>query len=118
MQKALQSNKRVTFVVAFVLWLATAAIGLWEIALGRDILIGLFARFSDVSQSEYEAFKQAQLAGSLGIGLIMVLAIVWIIAFIGGAEYHYRYLGQPRSWRLFAWTIVIEIAILVLAWFI
>jgi hypothetical protein len=118
MQETLQSNKRLAAVVTIVLWLVTAAVGLYQIALAREILIGLFARFSDVSQAGYEAFKQEQLAGSLGIALIMLLAVVWIVVFIGGAEYLYRHLGQPRTWRFFAWVIAVELAIFVLAWFI
>jgi hypothetical protein len=118
MQKTIQANKTMTAVVTFLLWLATAAVGIWEIALGRELLFRLIARFSDVNQSQYEAFKQANLAGSLGIMLIIVLAIIWIAVFIGGAEYLYRHVGERRAWRYFAWVIGIELAILVLAWFI
>jgi len=118
MQKTLQSNKRLTALLTFVLWLATAAVGMYEIAVAREILIGLFARFSNVSQAGYEAFKQEQLAGALGIGLIMFLAVVWIAIFLGGAEYLYRHFGQPRAWRFLAWVIVVEVVIFVLAWVI
>jgi len=115
MQKTLQSNKALTAVIAFGLWLVTAAVGIWEIALGREILFSIIARFSEVHESEYEAFKQAQLAGSLGIILLIILAVVWIAVFLGGAEYIYRNIGQPRVWRLFAWIIGVEIAIFLLS---
>jgi hypothetical protein len=118
MQKAIQSNRALTIGLTVVLWLVTAVVGLYEIGLSREILVGLFARFSNVSQAGYEAFKQEQLAGTLGIVLIMILAVVWIIAFIGGAEYLYRRVGQPSAWRLFAWIIGVELAIFILAWFL
>jgi hypothetical protein len=113
-----QTNKVTSAVVAFVLWLATAAVGLWQITIVREMLFALFARFSGVSISGYEIFKQAQLAAALGTWLVVILAIVWIIVFVGGAEYHYRHVGTPRSWRLFAWTIGVELAIFALSWFI
>ena len=118
MQKSLQSNKMLSAVIAFVLWLASAAVGIWQIALIREMLFRLIARFSAVPQSEYETFKQAQLASALGTWLIVLLTIVWIAAFIGSAEYHYRHVGQPRSWRLFAWIIGVQLSILLLAVFI
>jgi hypothetical protein len=119
MQNTIQSkqpNKATAAVVAFLLWLGTAAVGLWQISVVREMMFVLIARFRDVNQSDYAAFKQAQLAGALGIWLVIALAIVWIAAFLGGAEYHYRHLGEPRSWRLFAWTVLVEAAIFVLSW--
>jgi hypothetical protein len=113
-----QTNKVITAVAAFVLWLATAAVGLWQITIVREMLYALFARLSGLSESAYEIFKQEQLATALGTWLVVILAIVWIVVFIGGAEYHYRHLGTPRSWRFFAWTIGAEAAIFALSWFI
>jgi len=118
MQKSLQSNRMLSAVIAFVLWLASAAVGIWQIALIREMLFRLIARFSSVSESEYEAFKQAQLASAVGTWLVVILTIVWIAVFIGSAEYHYRHVGEPRSWRLFAWIIGVQLSILLLAVFI
>jgi len=118
MQKSLQSNRMFSAVIAFVLWLASAAVGIWQIALIREMLFRLIARFSSVSESEYEAFKQAQLASAVGTWLVVILTIVWIAVFIGSAEYHYRHVGEPRSWRLFAWIIGVQLSILLLAVFI
>jgi hypothetical protein len=121
MQNTIQSNKQpnkvVAATIAFLLWLGTAAVGLWQISVVREMIFVLFARLRDVNQSDYLNFKQAALAGALGSWLLVVLAIVWIAAFVGGAEYHYRHVGQPRSWRLFAWTVGLEAAIFILSWF-
>ena len=102
----------------FALWLITAALGVWEIVVVREILFRLIARFTAVSGAGYEAFRQANAAGAAGILLVVVLTIIWIAAFIGGAEYHYRHVGQPGSWRLFARTLAVELSILLLALFI
>ncbi len=46
------------------------------------------------------------------------LVILAIAVLIGGAEYHYKHLGQPQSWKVFSWTLALELSILVLALFI
>ena len=94
--------------LAFLLWLGTAAIGLYEIFVIREIFFQLFARFS----------QDYWLAAALGTWGVMLLAGVWIAAFVGGGEYHYRHLGTRASWRLFGWTIGIELAILLVAFLI
>jgi hypothetical protein len=48
----------------------------------------------------------------------MILAVAWIGVAIGGAEYHYKRVGQPSSWKLFSRTLAVEISILVLALFV
>lgn len=118
MQKSLQSNRVFSAVLVLILWLASAVVGIWQIALIREMLFRLIARFSAIPQSEYEIFKQANLASALGTWLIVILTIIWIAVFIGSAEYHYRHFREPRSWRLFAWIIGVQLAILLLALFI
>lgn len=93
-------------VLAFILWAATAALGLWEIVVIREMLLRVYARF----WSDYWS------AAALRNWTVLVLGLVWIVVVIGGGEYHYRRLGQRRSWRLFGWTIAGELAILVLAY--
>ncbi len=91
--------------LTFLLWLGTAAIGLYEIFVVREIFFQFFARFS----------QNYELAIALGAWGVMALAAVWIAAFVGGGEYHYRRLGTRASWRLFGWTIGIELTILLVA---
>ncbi|MFP4394134.1 MAG: anti-sigma factor family protein [Anaerolineales bacterium] len=94
--------------LAFLLWLGTAALGLYEIFVIREIFFQIFARCS----------QNYGLALALGNWGVMLLAAVWIAAFIGGGEYHYRRLGTRASWSLFGWTIGIELAILLIAFLI
>ena len=104
-----------TGLVALFLWAATAALGLLEIVVIREMALRVYARFGvdgAVSNSHYWG------GVALGNWLLLVLAIVWIGVVIGGGEYHYKYLGQPKSWRLFARTFAAELSILVLALFI
>ena len=46
---------------------------------------------------------------------MLVTGFVWIAAVIGGGEFRRSRVGQRNLWKLFGWTIAVEIAILVLS---
>ncbi len=94
--------------LALVLWVATAALGLFEILLIRDMLLRIYARSGG-------GYWPAVTAGNWAL---VPLALAWIALVVGGGEYHRKRVGQRSSWRLFLWTIAVELAILVLAYFI
>lgn len=104
-----------TALIAFALWLVTAVVGLYEIVLIRDMVVRVYARFFG-DDRVYGADYWGGVA--LGQVLVVIMAIVWIGLVIGAGEYHYKHFGQPKSWRLFARVIAVELAILVLALFI
>jgi len=99
-------------VLAVVLWIATAVLGLLDILAARDIVIGISAR----SGGDYWA--AVNMANWSVNWSVVIMAFVWITVVIGGGEYHRSRVGQRSSWRLFRWTIAIEAAILVLSLFI
>ena len=102
-------------VLAFILWAVTAAVGLVEIFVVREMVLRIFARFwgdqGPFGSGYWSAVQVAQWA-------VLILAIVWIVLVIGSGEYHYRRFGQRRSWQLFGWTLAGELAILMLAYFV
>jgi len=113
--KTWQMGKIGSGALAFILWAATAALGLFEIWVIHEMTLRVFARFfASGSVSEYDYWGGI----ALGNWVVFILAVVWIGLVIGGGEYHYKHVGQPRSWRLFARTITVELSILVLALFI
>jgi hypothetical protein len=57
-------------------------------------------------------------ASVVAILAVLLAAIVFIGIIIGGAEYHYKNIGQPNSWKLFSWTIFIQLFIMVLPYFL
>ena len=114
-QKTWQLGRFGTGVIAFTLWAATAALGLLEIWIVREMVLRVYARFfasEGTSASDYW--------GGVAVGnwLAFILAIVLIALVIGGGEYHYKHLGEPKSWKLFARTVAVQLSILVLALFI
>ncbi len=91
-----------------MLWLGTAILGLYEIALLREVLLRAYMRFGPPSS---QLLQQAQALGSWGVFL---LGALWVVLVIGGGEYHYRHVGQRASWRLFGATVCTQLALLAL----
>jgi hypothetical protein len=109
-------HKTTTAVFVVLLWLVTAAVGLWEIFIIRDMVFRIYARFLPAGTSNLGPEYWSGVA--MGGWLLVILSILWIAIIIGGGEYHFKRIGQPRSWKVFGWTIGIELFILVLALFI
>jgi hypothetical protein len=101
-QKGLKSW--VTGVVVFLLWLATAALGLVVVGLSREIAWGIYATFS----------TDAALMGVLGQGILVFMAILWLIYVIGSAEYHWKHAGKQNSWNVLIWAVALELLFLIL----
>jgi len=95
--------------ITLVLWLATAALGLVEILFMRGIVMRAYTRFmGDPSRQSYWT------AVNLGMWATVILAILYVAFVIGSAEYHRSRVGQRSSWKLFGWTIAVELLILFL----
>lgn len=90
------------------LWLATIALGVVDVYFVREIFFGVYARLS-------RATRPAVLLGDA----LVVLAAIGFVAFIViSTEYHRKHFGQHGSWDLFAWTLVVELAIPFIAVFV
>ncbi|MCA9994403.1 MAG: zf-HC2 domain-containing protein [Anaerolineales bacterium] len=95
-------------VLTLLLWSGTAVIGLQNILVLRDLFMWFVVLQGNTPQA---ALQMSPL-------IVLPAAILWIIVVIGGAEYHWRRIGQRESWRLFALTIVIQLLLLLLPRFL
>ena len=93
-------------VLAFMLWLGTAVIGLQNIVIIRNLAIVGFTTIGS-----------GVMTSALAIFVVLVAALIYIFVVIGGAEYHYRRIGEAGSWKLFSLTILAELFILLLPYF-
>jgi len=96
-------------VVAFILWVGTAIVGLYEMFLVREMLFRIYALTSFIGLR-----RDYWRALALGNWALIPLALAWIVLVIGGGEYHYKRAGQRSSWKLFGWTIAAELFVLIL----
>ena len=46
--------------------------------------------------------------------VVFFLALVMLVYIIWSTEYHIKRVGTPESWRLFGWTIAVELSIILL----
>ena len=92
---------------ALVLWLITVALGIWEVYVLRQLYYLLYARFArQFGGGDYES------ADVVGYCLLPILAFGFIAFAIATGEWHRLNLGRPRSWKVFAVTIAIQLSIL------
>ncbi len=104
---AMRSRFIIMAMLAFMLWLGTLVIGLLNILVIRDLVL---------TACVSAGYKPAE-TGVAAILAVLVSAVIYIIVIIGGAEYHYKRIGHPSSWKLFSWTIVMQLFIMVLPYF-
>lgn len=92
--------------LTLVLWIATSALGLLEIYLVQEMMLRIYARFGR------DYFSGVTIRNVT----VLILALLYIAFAVGSGEYHSRRVGQRSSWRLFGWTIVVQLAILILCY--
>jgi len=102
---ATPSRHPVVSVVVFLLWLVTAALTLWNVYALWQLSVLLYARLAIGAGADVRA------GAVLANALLIVFALAGIAFIILSGEYHRRYAGQPRSWRTFAVTLIVQIAI-------
>ena len=109
-------SKRVGLrVLAVVLWAGTSVLGFLEILIVREIVLRIYAHFAATGGFYGRAYGGGVV---LGVGAAMAMGVVCVGIIMGGGEYHRKHFGQPKSWRLFGWTISAELSILLLALFV
>jgi predicted anti-sigma-YlaC factor YlaD len=96
------------WIVAAVLWLGSAFIGLLNLIVIRDLAI-LAVVALDGGRAQ---------AGPVAILAVMLGAMLYIGLVIGGAEYHYKNIGQPGSWKLFSLTLLGQLFLLILPYLV
>ena len=98
----------ITWAVALILWLGSAFIGLLDLIVLRDLAI-----MAVIAMDGRNA-----VAGPIAIITVILGAILYIGFVIGGAEYHYKNIGLPGSWKLFSITLLGQLFILILPYLI
>jgi len=91
-------------ILAFLLWLVTTVFSIASIYFLYQISLSIFAHFS------------SDLAVGTLVGYIVAIlsAFIVMITIIALGEFHRKHSGTRESWTLFAWTVAIELLILIL----
>ena len=108
-----ESKKISATAVTLGLWLVTVILATWNFLVIRDMILRTYARLFPV-----DSLQNQGVFTLLHTILVILLAVAWIAVVIAGAEYHYKRVGQPASWKIFSRTLAIELSILLLGLFI
>lgn len=108
-------SKPLIYLAAFLLWAATGVLAIWEITLVRAASQRLLTRYfaSHGSPSTLLAGVRADPFSKVVALIMTALALVIVV---GGFDYHLDHAGKRRSWRLFAWTLGVQLALLLLSY--
>jgi hypothetical protein len=105
------SRQRQLWVLTALLWLATAGLGMLAFVALQDlaILAGalVIAQSGDVGTVEARGWIT-----TVRNVTVMLSGLIWLAVVVGGMEYHFRRIGQRRSYQIFAWTLGIELALI------
>ena len=98
--------------LAGVLWAATAILSVVLIVTTRDAVTRVYAAFwsdgAPFGRSYWSAVAIQQF-------LTIPLAMFAVVVIIGGVEYHLRNVNTERSWKLLAYTLAFEVALILVA---
>jgi hypothetical protein len=90
-------------VLAFILWVGTAIVGLQVMVVVRNVFCWVLL----------QVLSDLWSAIGLSNWALIPLGILWVALVVGGGEYHYKRVGQRSSWKLFGWTVALELLILI-----
>jgi hypothetical protein len=99
-----KARKIASSLLAIVLWLISAGLGLQAIYTVKEIFYLIYVSLGGSIQRA-ERFVPV---------LVFFLALGFLVFIIGTTEYHLKRVGRPESWRLFGWTIAVELSLLIL----
>jgi hypothetical protein len=105
---SIRPRRVILWVLALTLWLGSALIGLLDLIVIRDLAIMAVIAMDGRNAT----------AGPIAIMAVLLGAMLYIGFVLGGAEYHYKHIGQPGSWKLFIITLLGQLFILILPYLI
>lgn len=97
-------------ILVIFLWVLTSVLAGYEIFLSRRIVEVIYFL---VLRSLSENINMTDRLSATGLGNIasLVMAILAIVIVVGGIDYHWTHAGEPRSYKLFAWTLAFQIGV-------
>ena len=108
MDKSENTRRISTTLLAGCLWLVTAGLGLEAIYDIKEIFYLIVANLGGSIQKA-EVFVPP---------LMFFLGILYLGFIIVSTEYHLKRIGSKKSWRLFGWTIAVEVSLFIIYYFV
>ena len=104
-----KTHRALLVILAFLLWLVSAVGAFLLIIPILDSIITIYAAF----WADPNPIGQAYFLGaSIRQGGVLILAILFVIGVIGGAEHHVQNFNTPKSWHFMFLTYAVEISLI------
>ncbi len=78
---------------------------------GLRIALDIAVRYS-FANPDINSGQQIGIVRTVRIAMMICGGVIWLIVALASIGYHSENLGRPRSWKILAWTIGIELAII------
>ena len=99
-------------VVAILLWITTSVLSVVLIPTVLDLVTRVYVAF----WADYSGDGQTYWGGvAIRQFAVLPLAVLSVGVAIGGAEFHMRHFGTPKSWWVYTHTLGIELGVLLMA---
>lgn len=99
-----KTKQILSIVIAIFLWLLTIVLGLEGINVFGKLVGLIVVSFGG----------DLRTVSAISPWLTFLLGIIFLVFFIVTTEYHRKRVGRPESWRLFGWSIAVEVSIIIL----
>lgn len=99
--------------ISLILWLTTVVLGFLCIVYGHGILVDFITSILIRLNPDINIVQVTGTSQAVYYCTMVTAAMTWIAIVVGGGEYHTKNAGKPRSRRILAWTLGVELLILV-----
>ncbi|MFW5714095.1 MAG: hypothetical protein ACOCYU_05435 [Brevefilum sp.] len=103
-----KKNQTLLIILTVFLWLVSAIGAFLLIIPILDSIITIYAAF----WADTDPLSQAYFLGaSIRQGGVLILAVLFVIGVIGGAEHHVQNFNTPKSWHFMFLTYAVELSL-------
>ena len=106
-----KSFKRITLKgISMLLWALTSYLAGYQIFLIRSIVSKVYLHLLENFSVPITVLERLSATG-LGNIASLIMAIIAIVIFVGGFDYHWSHGGEPRSFKVLALTFAFQFTI-------
>ena len=96
--------------LSMLLWALTAYLAGYQIFLIRSIVSSVYLNLLENYSVPITVLERLSASG-IGNIASLIMAIIAIVIVVGGFDYHWSHGGEPRSFKVLAWTFVYQLSI-------
>ena len=108
-----KSRRAPQILLAFLLWVLAAGLGLLSVSYLQTIAFATYAFFLTLTGRQ-AGFGENSTGELIGQVMVVLGGVAWLAVVIGLGEYLIKHAGESKGWKLPAWIIGVELALIAL----